>query len=214
MTDINSIRPQELLDALGGVAYWVDLDSRIQAVTKLSWQEFARNNGGEAIADPASVIGRSLFDFMDGEETKRSYRTLQDAARTLTGRGIDLRYRCDSPSVQREMQMYLTVVRHEGEPVGYLYHSYVVWQERRDTAGIQCACGIADSSTKPYLMICSYCKRVRYPAGQADGSWVQAETYYRMGGSDEIVPSHGVCPECHEAIVVPAQNLMRRRPKP
>ena len=68
-----SLTAQALLDALDGIAYIVDEDGRIVAVGRNGWDDFARANGGEAIAG-SSVIGRSLFEFVAGPEVQEHLR--------------------------------------------------------------------------------------------------------------------------------------------
>jgi hypothetical protein len=47
----------------------------------------------------------------------------------------------------------------------------------------------------PIVARCSYCRRLRRP-GAGDDDWVSAETYYRLGGTNRVRISHGLCADC------------------
>jgi hypothetical protein len=48
----------------------------------------------------------------------------------------------------------------------------------------------------PIITLCSFCQRVDRPATQGEPSWIDAEEYYRMGGTSDVRISHGLCPDC------------------
>src|SRR4051794_31714115 len=51
----------------------------------------------------------------------------------------------------------------------------------------------------PIVALCSYCQRLRRPGAGDDASdddWVAAETYYRLGGTNRVRISHGLCADC------------------
>src|SRR4051794_39586402 len=100
---------EELLDAVDGVAYVVDAEHRIVAVGRRRWERFAVENGApELRAD--SVIGRSLFEFMNGTELRQAYRDLADRIAS-TGEPAVIAARCDSPGVTRELRLSIAPLR-------------------------------------------------------------------------------------------------------
>jgi hypothetical protein len=62
----------------------------------------------------------------------------------------------------------------------------------------------AQLMAKPMITLCSYCADVAWPPGAADAArtWISAEDYYRRGGTEDVVVSHGVCPDCDERLTV------------
>ncbi len=53
----------------------------------------------------------------------------------------------------------------------------------------------------PLLLICSYCKKVRFPAGASEGEWISMEVYGERGGPHATRATHGVCPSCYEKAI-------------
>jgi len=57
------------------------------------------------------------------------------------------------------------------------------------------------SVNPPLLLICSYCKQVRYPAGAPEGEWISMSDYTERGGPKTTRTTHGVCPSCYEKVL-------------
>jgi hypothetical protein len=87
-----------------GLSYTLDVSNTIVAVGGC-WDDFARNNDGEAIL-AAKIIGRKLDEFVSGDTTRMFVRTMIMSARTLQ-RPLQRPYRCDSPQLKRFMEMIL-----------------------------------------------------------------------------------------------------------
>jgi len=63
------------MDAVGRSSVWtIDRENVITSVGG-DWDAFAESNDAASLCG-SSVVGRSLFDFISGEETQRIYRLL------------------------------------------------------------------------------------------------------------------------------------------
>jgi hypothetical protein len=210
VTWLHRLSALRLLDALADIAYVVDLDGRIVAYTRLAWDEFALRNDASGLADPAGVLGRSLFDFISGEDTVQSYRAFAEVLRTGRRRVVTLPCACDAPDVRRPNRLAITAIREGTAPVGLLYQSAILEEASRPVLPVVGApVATSDSDPARILAICSYCKRVRVPAGSPTGEWVTAEAYYARGGSSDVTLSHGICPGCRRDVVEPMLRAAR-----
>ncbi len=68
--------------------------------------DFARANGAPELT-PELVLGRSVWDFVAGEETRALYRILYERVRR-DGSSLRIPFRCDSPDRFRFMELALT----------------------------------------------------------------------------------------------------------
>ncbi len=194
---------QPLFHALSGVAYLVDPSGHIVAVGEAGWQAAVIESGpGGAAAPPLDrVIGRPLDDFLTGELVREHYRRLNAAI--LTGRlpRVRLLQRCDTPDQRRDLLLAISPVREGGEALGLLYQALSLRAEPRPPLRFMDPTArppAAEPASLPLVMLCSYCKAVRWPpgSGDADGVWISPEEYYRLGGPEAVRLSHGVCPPC------------------
>jgi len=194
---------QDFLDALEGVAYAVNPAGVILAVGQPAWRRFAERNKGDAIAEPRNLVGQSLLDLINGDDVRGFYRTCLDKlCKGRAAKPLAVAFRCDAPDVQREMRLAMTSLRFGGPPAGVLFQA-ITWHESRrpalalyDFAGLREK--LSEIASLPTLTMCSFCQRVRYPAGSArrSGAWVEAPEYYRLGGNEEVAIAHGICPAC------------------
>ncbi|WP_323763714.1 hypothetical protein [Marinovum sp.] len=98
---------------------WFSLDPSNKVVeVSPDWDDAARDRGGAAMLRQG-VVGRSLWDFVNGSET-RSYLNALFFWSRQTGRTLVLPYRCDAPGLRRDCQMMISAadaggleVRHE-----------------------------------------------------------------------------------------------------
>jgi hypothetical protein len=169
------------------VTYQTDHRHRILAVSA-SWDAFAVENGAESHALAAAVVGRSLFEYIEGLEVRHLYEILLKTV-LETGVGATVPLHCDSPSLRRKLllsirPMQFGVVEYEGRIVEIAPREPVL---------------ILDS-TRPrgpeMVYICSFCKRI-----EQAGDWLDPATYLLQSNAlaKEILPrlSHGVCPDCY-----------------
>ncbi len=151
------------------------------------WLAFARENNAVEL-DESAVVGRRIWDFISDEPTQSVYREIHDHVRS-TGTPVTVPFRCDSPTLQRHMQ--LTISR---EPDGkLLYESMLVRvvPQRR-----LAALDRGEKRSEAFLTMCSFCKRsLIEPSG-----WLELENIslkLRMY-ERQTVPElrYTVCPEC------------------
>ncbi len=227
MNPFEKISALDWLEAMDEVAYAVDASGTIRQVGHTRWREFASAGGAPLLADPARVIGRSLFTFILGEEVRESYLRIHRLI--LSGRRarIAFPFRCDAPDLRRDMWMTVTPIRSGGEPVGILYRSAIRSSEPRAPWGFLASRSPSGSTEDlPLLVTCSYCRSVRTPdwlpapgsgAGSGrdeqipgpGGDWIDGGEYQRRGGTDVVRMSHGICDDCRLAIVEPVLAGLR-----
>jgi hypothetical protein len=191
-----------LLDGMQGICYVTDLDYAIIALGQRHWNSFARSNCGDHLLDGAGVVGRSLMSFISGDGVRQTWHRAFDAVRSGKRRHVQVMTRCDSPGVRRELVVTVTPVYAAGRIAQILIQSLAVTEQARPRMGLYDFMALnaraAATSALPILGMCSYCQRVRHPAGSADGEgvWMTAEDYYHRGGNASVRISHGICPAC------------------
>lgn len=198
------LQARALLNALYGLSYLVDPDGYLLDYNQQAWNQFALTNGAPELADKSNVTGKSLYDFIAGEETKQSYRNFAELL--IKGRrdSVAFPYRCDAPEIRRDLHMAITPIKQGHQVVALLYHSISLEEHHRPAMNIfRQLPQTAEVKQLPLLGACSYCKNVRFPAGSKEGEWVTAEKYYQLGGSEAVWLSHTICPYCYENIVQP-----------
>lgn len=165
------------------VTYRIDVNDVIIAVGD-DWAAFARRNNAPAL--DADTIGRSLWDFVEGDTTRFVYRAL--LARVRSGQSITFGYRCDAPALRRYMQM---TMRPVGEG-GVEFESTTVRVEPRAPV---IATAAAPHTDGPLVRMCSWCNRVEY-----GGTWGEleaaAEPLGLFAATDPPLITHAMCPSC------------------
>lgn len=170
--------------------YAVSADDVVVAVDTL-WLAFARENGAAELTE-SSVLGRSLWDFVEGEALRAVYSDIHARVRAA-GKTATFYFRCDSPLLKRHMRMTIS----PGETGQLIYASQVVWTEpQRNLALLD----VDRLRSKSYLTICSCCKKAML---EPDG-WQDIESVSRTLGLLETgqVPQlrHTICPACSETM--------------
>jgi hypothetical protein len=201
-----------LLEAIRDIAYIVDPSGRILACAAGAWQRFATSNGAPQLADPSVVVGKSLYDSVSGEQVVNTYRQYAERLLERKREAVSFPHRCDAPEIRREMRMTISPIVVKGQVAALLYQSQVLLEQSRPAMNIfrapLAATGVCGP---PIVAICSYCKNVRFPAGEPMGEWIPPERYYQRGGSESVALSHSICPACYENIVQPALGEPRER---
>jgi hypothetical protein len=140
-----------------------------------------------------SSLGRSLWDFVAGEELKKLQRMLVRRVRGKAG-GVELPFRCDSPRLRREMDIQIAP-----SSAGTLvqFRARLRSEEPREFQPL------LDPETErgtDLIEMCGWCDRFR-----VDGEWVEVEeaaTRLRLfQRSEPPAISHGVCPGCAEMLM-------------
>ncbi len=156
------------------------------------WLAFARENGAADLTEQA-VLGRTLWEFIMGEETRHLYRAIHARVRTHV-KSVVLPFRCDSPTLQRHMR--LTITR---ETMGHLrYDSMLVRVVPQDE---QPLLNPRRPRSLSVVTMCSCCKRALLESA----GWLEAEDFTARLGlfNCEKVPQirHTLCPDCIHAAV-------------
>lgn len=167
----------------------VDAAGNIVAVNG-EWVEFARENGAPELVRE-SVVGRAIWEFMEGRETRHISRLLLDKVRS-TGKSLSLPYRCDSPALRRFMEMEIV-------PVGggaVEFRSRLLDVEPRDPVLLL---DPHAGRGEEFLTVCSWCRRAR-----VSSVWVELDEAVKMLDlfSSAALPqlTHGICQDCSRLV--------------
>jgi len=170
--------------------YWLDASDAVVRVDE-QWLAFARENGADELIE-ALVLGRSIWDFIEGESTRNIYRQIHARVRTDIERVV-LPFRCDSPTLQRHMRLTIT----RGERGELAYESLLV------RAVSQRYLSVLDHTkkrTSAVLTMCTNCKRCLLESV----GWIGVEDIsarLRLFDSPEVPKlRHTVCPQCASAL--------------
>lgn len=154
-------------------SYEISAGDRITAVSE-DWDIFARGNGGEA-ALRRTVMGRPLWDFVAGLETRAYLNALFFAARTA-GEKVAVRYRCDGPADRRYFQLQI-------QPIG-------AGGLRLSQMPLDVVPRLRPAEPPPRNFSCCCAQCLRCKVGE---DWIGGEVYHGFApGPVEYV----VCPQC------------------
>jgi hypothetical protein len=155
------------------------------------YYRFAEENGWE---EAGTSLGRSLWDYVAGDEMRKLQRLLVRRVRDEVG-DIELPFRCDGPGVRREMNIRI-VARPGGRVV--LFSARLRSEEVRDLPQL-----LLDPETprsEETLEMCGWCDRFA-----VDGEWVEVEAAAKrleLFNRPELPAlSHGICPDCNELLL-------------
>jgi hypothetical protein len=170
--------------------YRVDAADLVVWVDSL-WLAFARENGAAELTEQA-VLGRPLWDFVEGEETRKLYREIHARVRSRV-KSVVLPFRCDSPSLLRHMRM--TITREDAGRL--MYESLLIRVEPRRRLGM------LDSQqplSNSFVTMCSFCKRGLLESA----GWLEVEDLCVRLQLFEAAKAprlrHTVCPDCCHAV--------------
>jgi hypothetical protein len=167
-----SVAIQSFLNAMDGVTYLTGLDGNIWAVGVPGWNEFR----AKAVAPdltPASVIERSVFDMINGDDVRDAYRAMHASISEGRRDHITYDYRCDAPDVKRLMRMSLGGIEVDGEIGAALYQSQLITEVARLPMHLFSK-ELLVSSFRTYdaseiVHVCSYCHDIAWPIGEYAG---------------------------------------------
>ncbi len=169
--------------------YAIDESDLIEFVDD-AWLAFARDNGAAELTRD-SVIGRRLWDFIDGSGTRHFYRALFERIR-LEQLETVIPFRCDSPELQRWMEL-----RVLGASKGRIEFSGRLLRAEK-----QLHVPLINSllaGPKQRFSICSLCRRVH-----AFGEWLEPEVamqrFHVFETVHEPAVEHLVCDQCAELL--------------
>lgn len=166
--------------------YRIDRDDIIVFANE-HWYHFARENGVNTL-NPDTVIGRSLWSFIENIETQHLFQVLLKKIRQ-TGLSMMFPYRCDSPGRRRYLEMQVVAMPDQVLE----FQSRILRQETRLPVRLMTG---EVGRTMNKLVMCGWCKKVALP----DGSWVEVEEavsaldLFDAPRLPQI--SHGMCGGC------------------
>ena len=176
--------------------YSVDADDLLIEVDTL-WLAFARENGAAELT-AASVLGRSLWDFVEGEAIRAVYEVIHTRVRS-SGKSAMFPFRCDSPTLKRYMRM--TIAFAEADQL--IYESHILRVEPQRPLVVLDA---DQQRSQSFLTICSCCKKAMLESV----GWLEIEEFVLAMGileSDNIPQlCHSICPECFKTICRSVDN--------
>jgi hypothetical protein len=171
--------------------YCIDANDRLVEVDEL-WLAFARENGAPQL-QAASVLGRLLWDFVEGEAIRAVYEDIHERLRSSKRKSAAFSFRCDSPRLKRHMRMSITPADH-GQ---LIYSSHIVWTEPQREVALYSA---EQRRNKSILSVCSCCKKGMLERDE----WLEVEQISISAGLLESgkLPQlrHTICPDCSRAM--------------
>jgi hypothetical protein len=192
---------QAILEAMDGIAILIDQSLTIRRIGVRNWKEFWSKNGGAAAE--AIPIGLDITSFFSAGEVRDTYRDLFRQVLRGKRRQVRIDYRCDSAVAKRTMRLCVThLPEAEEQDFILLYQSTILSQEQRPAIPLFGA-STAGSERIDLVKICSICARVQWPAkdDRPQSEWMEPQEYYRRGGEDVVLMSHGFCTPCYEKVL-------------
>jgi hypothetical protein len=179
------------------IQYSIDRADRIRFINE-AWLQFACQNAG-AHLNRAYVIGKSLWEFIQGEDISQTYGMIFKAVRTKQ-QPVVLKFRCDSSACRRYFQLTVSPLQEDE----LMLSTHPIRECSRNPIAL------LDPDVQrgePFLTICSWCIKACLPTEE----WVELdEAINRLDylGSG-VVPrlTHGICPECLTNIEHELKNL-------
>jgi hypothetical protein len=172
------------------LSYAIDEQDHLVKVDE-GYYSFAAENGW---AEAGTSLGRSLWDYVAGEEMRKLQRMLVRRVRDEVG-DVKLPFRCDGPGVRREMDIRI-VARPGGRAV--LFSARLRSEEEREVPQPLLDPDIPRGKDK--LSMCGWCDRF-----EVDGEWVEVEEAalrLELFNRPELPAlSHGICPDCSEMLL-------------
>ncbi len=170
--------------------YAIDEQDRLVKVDE-GYYSFAAENGW---TEAGSSLGRSLWDYVAGEEMRKLQRMLVRRIREAVGK-VELPFRCDGPDVRREMDIQIAAGRG-GRAV--LFSARLRSEEARSTP--QAVLDPAAPRSAETLAMCGWCDRF-----EVGDEWVEVEEAAKRLGLFERAElptiSHGICPRCSRMLL-------------
>ncbi|MBN9420684.1 MAG: hypothetical protein J0I12_34885 [Candidatus Eremiobacteraeota bacterium] len=152
--------------------YWYRLDSqdRISAVSE-NFDQFSRDNGGPEQLS-REVLGRPLWDFVEGEDLRVFLKSILERAQQGT---VRIPMRCDSPGQLRLLEMQVT-------PDRQIHFLELKLRDRPEAP-----------AEDRLVTMCSWCNTMETEVG-----WLPLDLMAHFSVPSEKI-THGICPQCEVA---------------
>lgn len=141
-----------------------------------------------------NIIGKALDSQISGDVTQMFTDTMITSAR-VQAKSLTRRYRCDSPTHKREMEMVLTPLANGHLRIAHQLISEHPWTYSKV---IRTQSALAKSKLNKKIKRCSMCNRL------LQGSeWLSQDEYLAQHpelAQTDLTVYYGVCPACSEGI--------------
>ncbi len=188
-----------------GLVFVTERNGTISDVGAMNWNAFAKENGAPEL-QAESVLGRNLFDFVQGEQVRDHLRKVLDRISENPNWSWVLPYRCDSPERERAMCQSLRPIFSADRCTGFIFHSFEQYSRQRPPIDLYNFKAIEksarDDPSLPIVNMCSWCQRVQSESIGGD-DWMKAEDYYAAGGRTNVQLNHVICEQCQETTFDP-----------
>lgn len=175
--------------AVQALSYAIDDQDRLIRLDE-GYYGFAAENGW---ADAGSSLGRSLWDFVAGEDVRKVLRLLLRRLRD-EARDVELTCRCDGPAVSREMDLRIAAT---SSGRGVLFSASVRTEAGREP---QRLLDPEAPRGRDRLAMCAWCDRF-----EVEGEWVEVEEAAKrldlFGRAEMPALDHTVCPRDRELLL-------------
>jgi hypothetical protein len=179
--------PMELREPMGKCVYIIDKLDRIISVSG-NWLSFAQENQAGESCYPDVIINKSIWEFIDGTETRQFYEIILETVRARN-KTVVLPFRCDAPHKRRYLELIITPLQQGNIE----FASTIIHEELRDPVEIL-QLGIPRSDE--LIRMCSMCKKVAL----SEKIWVEVEAaivslkLFEKDQQPQV--SHVLCAEC------------------
>ena len=173
------------------LSYVIDHNDRLIRLDD-GFYRFAEENGWEEVG---SSLGRSLWDFVAGEDVRKLQRMLVRRIRDGV-RDVELTCRCDGPDMTREMDVRISA---GSSGRGVLFSARVRSEEDRDEP--QQLLDPEAPRGEERLPMCAWCDRF-----EVEGEWVEVEEATKrlelFRRSELPAIDHTICPRDNQKLLV------------
>lgn len=196
-----SVTHQSLLDAMDGISMILDHELRIARIGVPNWQQFLDENPPTDLAvrdrPEQSLLTLPVTRFIAGDTVRTTFSDLFYSVLSGARSVVQFDYRCDAPALRRDMRLSVRPITTDGDTRYLLYQSVVLSVQQRPAIPLF-GVPVADQEEDDILTLCAICARVAWPIGAPTGAreWIEPADYYRRGGGDVALISHGFCEDC------------------
>lgn len=156
-----------------------------------SFANFSRSSQGPA---SQSVLGTRLWDHIEGQAVIQMYHALAEHVRLLK-KPLAFDFRCDSPSMRRDMRMVMVPLPRNAIEFRATFHSATPHSLPPDFFPPN----PDGTSAKTFLQMCAWCKSILI-----DDDWTEIEEALAaskvLAYQQPPFITHGICDACFRAM--------------